>query len=149
MPDSASLSRAKKVLVSGMFTCVACKGGTVFVSEERGAGPLISWIDGKDDLSGASVADKVVGKGSAFLYAILGVAEVWAAVMSDPALKVLKRYGIAATCETVVPEIKSRSRTRRCPYEDATWDIDDPAEALAAIRKKRAELSRLPITKQD
>lgn len=143
MPDSTTLDRAKKILAVGNFSCVACKGETVFISEEHGIGSLLSWIDGKDDLAGAAVADKVIGKAAALLLVLLDVSQAHTPVLSERAFDVLKRHHIAVTYGKVVPYIKNRTGDGICPMEETVWDIDDPKEALEAIRQRRVELQRL------
>ena len=145
---TTSLVTARKLLRTGTCTCVACKGSIAYTSTERGVGSLISWIDGDTDLSGFSVADKVIGKGAAMLLVILGVKEAYAPVMSEPARATLAAHGIDAYYGSRVPAIRNRMNTGRCPMEEAVLGIDDPAEALAAIKKKRAELLRLPLERQ-
>lgn len=146
--DTASLAAARKLLETGTCTCVACKDGVAYTSAERGIGSLVNWIEGDTDLSGFSVADKVIGKGAAMLFVLLGVKEVYAPVMSEPARSVLQAHGITSHCASLVPSIRNRTDTGRCPMEEAVLDIEDPHEALEVIRKKREELSRLPLNKQ-
>lgn len=145
---TASLAAARKLLETGTCTCVACKDGIAYTSAERGVGPLINWVEGGTDLSGFSVADKVIGKGAAMLFVLLDVKEVYTPVMSEPARSVLQEHGIVSHCGSLVPSIRNRTGTGRCPMEEAVLDIDDPYEAFVAIKKKRAELSRLPLNKQ-
>lgn len=136
----AELKRAKSLLAEGGWTCVLCREGEILTSRERGVAPLLSWLDGGSDLSGFSAADKVVGKAAAFLYVLLGVKEVYAPVMSQPAWDTLEKQGIPPSCDTLAPAIRNRAGTGFCPMETAVREIDDPAEALAAIRAKRTEL---------
>ena len=92
------------------------------------------------DLTGFSAADRVVGRGAAFLYCLLGVREVSARVMSHPAAEVLQEHGIEAQADEFVDGIINRAGTGPCPFEAAVMDIQDPREALAAIRNKRKQL---------
>ena len=90
---------------------------------------------------GFSAADRVVGRGAAFLYRLLGVKAVYARVMSEPAVRVLEEGGIAALPDRVVPGIVNRTGDGPCPFEAAVLEIRDPQEALRAIREKMAALS--------
>ena len=86
--------RAAGLLAARGYTCVLCKGEKVYTSTARGVGPLIRWLDEKTDLNGFCAADKVVGKAAAALYVLLGVAAVYAPVMSGMAVQMLEEHGI-------------------------------------------------------
>ena len=64
-----------------------------------------------EDLKGFSAADKVVGKGAAFLYVMAGVKEVYASVMSEKAAALLSEYGIDGFCGQKVDRIRNRQGT--------------------------------------
>lgn len=133
---------AKKLLEKESYTCVLYDGKTTYTSTVRGVAPLLDWLTEGISFEGYCAADKVVGKAAAFLYALLDVKEVYAPVMSEPALKVLKKYGIGAVCDQVVTGIKNRQGTGPCPMEQATEKVSTKEEALVTIRKKREELQR-------
>lgn len=134
------LSEVKRLLREGDFTCVIVKGENVFTSKERGVKPLISLLDADSELSGALAADKVVGKAAAMLYLLLNIKKLYASVISELALDTLTGAGIEVSYETLVPMIRNRTNTGFCPMEQVTKDIDDPNEALNAIRKTIVEL---------
>ena len=135
-----NLKKALDLLNSGNYTCVACKEEVVYTTTQRGVAPLLNWLDSKTDLKDFSAADRVVGRGAAFLYCILGVKEVYALVMSRPAAEVLQSHGILADAGTFVEGIINRTGTGPCPFEAAVMDIQDTQEALNAIRMTRRKL---------
>ena len=136
------LEKAKALLQQGTFTCVLCKGEQVYTSSLRGVAPLMEhWRNGTR-LQGFSAADKVVGKATALLYCLLGVKAVYANVISDPALDVLRRAGIHVQYALLVDAIQNRTGDGFCPMETATRDINDPALAPAAIQKALDALRR-------
>lgn len=137
-----NLNRALNLLNSGDYTCVVCREDTVYTTTARGVAPLLSWLEEKTDLKGFSAADRVVGRGAAFLYCLLGVKEVYARVMSNPAAEVLRAYGIRAEAELFVNGIINRRGDGPCPFEAAVMDIQDAQEALTAIRAKRIQLQK-------
>ena len=102
--------------------------------------PLLNWLENGQDLKGWSAADRVVGRATAFLYCLLDVKEVYARVMSHPAAEVLKAGGITAEAGQLVDGIINRRGTGPCPFEAAVLDIQDPSEALNAIRRKMEQL---------
>ena len=135
-----NLKKALDLLNSGNYTCVACKEEVVYTTTQRGVAPLLNWLDSKTDLKDYSAADRVVGRGAAFLYCLLGVKEVYALVMSRPAAEVLQSHGILADAGTFVEGIINRTGTGPCPFEAAVMDIQDTQEALNAIRMTRRQL---------
>lgn len=137
-----NLLNARKLLTDGDYTCVACRGQTLYTTTHRGVAPLLNWLDTGTDLSGFSAADRVVGRGAAFLYCLLNVKAVHARVMSLPAADVLRAYGIEAYADTFVAGIINRAGTGPCPFEAAVMDIADAREALTAIRNKRIEMQK-------
>ena len=134
------LDKARSHLETGSYTCVISRGEETFFATDRGVKPLLNWLDEGLDMTGASAADKVVGRATAFLYCLLGVSQVYAAVMSRPAAQVLEENGIEAHWGKLVDGIINRRGTGPCPFEDAVMHITDSQEALAAIRNKMAQM---------
>lgn len=135
-----NLLKARQLLESGNYTCVVCKEETVYTTAHRGVAPLLEWLDNGTDLRGFSAADRVVGRGAAFLYCLLGVTEVHARVMSRPASAVLASHAIHASADTFVDGIINRAGTGPCPFEAAVLDIEDADTALTAIRDTRRKM---------
>lgn len=131
---SEKLKKAAELLHSGGYTCVFLKDGEADASFERGVKPLFERLDSGAKLAGAVAADKVVGKGAAYLYVLLGIKELYADVISLPASQVLERYGIYFECENTVEAIRNRANTGFCPIESATLDIDEPSDAYKKIK---------------
>lgn len=134
------LQTARELLENGEYTCVLCRDGRIHTATERGVKPLLNWLDSNLDLGQFSAADRVVGRATAFLYRLLGVTAVYARVMSRPAAEVLGAAGIHWEAGQLVDGIINRRGTGPCPFEAAVMDIHDPAEALAAIRKKMEQM---------
>lgn len=134
------VNQIKKTLSEGGYTCVIAKGEQILTTKHRGVKPLLDWLDEGADLSDAFAADKVVGKAAAYLYVLLGVRFVYAAVISKPALDVFARYDIEAEYDTLVDAIQNRTQTGFCPMERAVWTVEEP-EGVPELLKK--ELSRL------
>lgn len=134
------LERAVALLHEGDHSVVLVRGDDVRASDDRGVAPLVRWVDSGDDLSGFSAADRVVGRAAALLYVLLGVEAVCGGVMARGAVDVLSAHGIRASHGTLAERIVNRAGTGPCPMEVATAGIDDPSEALRAIKAKQAEL---------
>lgn len=145
---SSDLTKAIRLLETGTYTCVLCKGDSILLSTERGVRPLVEWLEAGKDVNGFVAADKVVGKAAAFLYILLGVKEVFAPVMSESAIYTLARYGIQPICNATTKRIINRAGMDLCPMEQAVLEIFDPKEALSAIRIRMSELPTLTFSHQ-
>jgi len=139
---NTNLLKARNLLESGNYTCVICKEDLVYTTKDRGVAPLLHWLESELDFTGFSAADRVVGRGAAFLYCLLGVREVYARIMSHPAAEVLRSHGIDAHADSFVDGIINRQGTGPCPFEAAVIGILDAQEALTAIQNKRIQLMK-------
>ena len=129
------MNAAKELLNQG-YTLAICLGETVYTSKERGVKTLLSFVEGKIDVSGFYCADRVVGKGATSLYVLLNVREVHACVISKCAKEVLTNNCIKISFDTEVDRIVSRDKTGYCPIEEAVININEPSLAYDAIKKK-------------
>lgn len=132
--------KALTILDARDLTCAVCRDEQIYTATERGVKPLLDWLDNGPDISGFCAADKVVGRGAAFLYCLLGVREVYAHIMSQPAAQVLQSHGIAFQAGKLVDGIINRRGTGPCPFEVAVMDIQEAPKALEAIRNKLAQM---------
>ncbi len=137
---SDNLAKSIALLKEGGYTCVVC-GDDTKTSTERGVKPLVRWYDDGHNLAGATAADRVVGKGAAFLYLLLGVSAVHALVISQPALDLLTLHGVAVSYDRLVPNIVNRTGDGICPFEELLLDISSPDIAYIAIKDKMRELN--------
>lgn len=132
---------AKEILISGGYTCVLTDGQTVYTSTERGVKPLVRFLESGQIPAGLSAADKVVGRATAYLYALLKVKEVYSQIISQPAVNVLQDSGIHVRYDKLVPNIINRKGDGICPFEAAVMELYDPDRAYTAIREKMAEMN--------
>lgn len=139
------LTKAIHILKEKQCTCVLCKNDMVYTCKQRGVKPLLDWMDSGLALKDFSAADKVVGKAAAFLYVLLGVKEIYADVISESAVAILKRYDVKVQYGELVEYIINRAGTGKCPMEDAVWDISVPDEAVAAVRTRLKDLTKIRI----
>ena len=134
------LQKARTILENGDYTCVLCKGDTVYTDKRSGISPVLDLISKGVDLNGFSVADKVVGRAAAMLFIQAGIKHVFAQVMSRPAVVMLNCYDITFSCNKITDNIINRARTGLCPMESAVKDIHEPEVAFAAIKLKMHEM---------
>ncbi len=122
------------------LTCIVQKDDRILTSRLRGIRPLLDWIGQGENLHGSCAADRIVGKAAAMLYVLMGVKGVFAEVISESGLAVLKKHGIYAEYATLTSNIKSRDGNGLCPMEQNVLTIDEPFAAYIALTKKAEQL---------
>lgn len=122
-------------------SCVVAHGGDVRCYWRRGVADLYDLLLREPGfLSGARVADKVVGRGAAALMVAGGVAELYADTLSRPAAELLAAHGVRYDCGQMVSGIRNRAGTGRCPVEtlcEPLTDIGAMVEAIGAFLSAR------------
>lgn len=110
--------------------------GELRTFSRRGVADLFNLVaDEPDFLRGASVADRVIGRGAALLLVKGGAREVYAQVISSGALEVLRSVGIETSFDKEVPNIINRTGTDICPVEKLTASTSSPDEAYERIKQ--------------
>lgn len=138
----SNLEYVKSALRTDGTTLALYDGKRLITSSKRGVAPLIELLDSKEDISSFSAADKVIGRGAAFLYVLLGIKEIHTDVISKSALELLTRYGTFVAYEHLVPHIINRAGDGICPIESAVMPVTEPSEALIIIKEKLKNLSK-------
>ncbi len=129
-----NLEKAKNNLGEHKISIVS--SNLSLTSDLRGVMPIIDFINKGYDLSGASVADLVVGKAAAMLFIKAGIKDVDTIIISKPALKVLEEHHITVKYEKLVDNIINRDKTGLCPFESLVLDVDDVLIAYKLIVEK-------------
>ena len=142
MEMTRDLERARNELENGRYTCILCKGDEMYFSNDHGVKPLLVWIRESRIRDGFAAADQIVGKAAALLYIKIGVAGLYAKVISEQAMPILKGYGIPFVYEHAVPFIMNRKGDDMCPMEKTVVGITDPESAVTALTEKVKEMSR-------
>ena len=119
----------------GLTLVVKSGDGTIHRFTQRGVKDLLTLVTTVPEvLHSAIIADKAVGKAAAACMVQGGVKQVWADVMSEPAMTLLRAYGVEAECGTLVDHIINRAGTDWCPMERLSREIDDPATIIQKIQ---------------
>lgn len=119
----------------GLTLVVKCGDGTIHRFTQRGVKDLLTLVTTAPEvLHGAIIADKAVGKAAAACMVQGGAKQVWADVMSEPAMTLLRAYRVEAECGTLVDHIINRAGTDWCPMERLSREIDDPAIIIQKIQ---------------
>ena len=127
------LQLARKKLHDGEYTCVVLTNDEQYTSLERGVKPLLEFLNSGKSFRDAVAADKTVGAGAAHLYVLLKVKSLWANVISESALQILKNNDIEIYYGELVPHIINRKGNGVCPIETAVKDAKTSNEAYKMI----------------
>lgn len=115
-------------------SCVIGKGENVCMCRQRGVKDLYDLLQGSSGiLSGALVADKVIGKGAAALMILGGITAVYGDVISEGAYKLLRDADVPVSYGEITPNIINRAGTGICPVEALCKDCDTAAACLPKI----------------
>lgn len=121
-------------LHSERCSCVIVRGDSVTVCHGRGVSDLYRiYTTQPESLSGAFVADKVIGKGAAALMIAGGVAGVYTDLISDPALELFRSVGIEPEFARCVPNIINRNGDGICPVETLCRDCVSASACIPLI----------------
>ena len=124
-------------------SCIIYNNGTTRTFHERGVKDLHRLLTHEPEiLSGAALADKVVGKGAAALMIAGGIAWVYADVISHAAMVLFEQSAIDVEYGDIVPNIINRAGTDICPVEKLCSDCKSAAECLPLIDKFIKETSQ-------
>ena len=118
----------------GVLGVVRSVTGDTRIFKRRGVIDLYTLLAHEPDfMRGATMADKVIGRGAALLLVKGGVAEVYARLVSSSAIEVLRASDVTVTFDKEVEHIINRDATDICPVEKLTSSISDPDEACLLI----------------
>lgn len=126
---------ARSALEEGPWNLVIVKDGLVlFRSEEHGVAPFFRAVRSMGTgLHNAAAADRIVGSAVAMLCLHAGIASVYAAVASRPALDLLLQQGVSVTSGEVVPHISNHDGTDLCPFELLAGTAGSPAQLFRVL----------------
>lgn len=122
------------LLHSGGYSCVIANGEKIRTFTQRGVADLYDLLNQEPEfLKGASIADKVVGKGAAALMILGGISELHTDIISTKALDLLKESDVKVEFEQEVPFIWNRDHTGFCPVETLCSEVKSVEEMLPLI----------------
>ncbi len=138
------LEEAKRILKDENRSLVIVKEGmTIFRADSSGIEGLLQAIEKLGEkLSGASVADKIVGKAAALLLAYSHVTNVYAATLSLKGLNTLRKNNISIEYDLLVPEILDKEGKDICPFERFTSKIESPNRAFEELKRYMKALKK-------
>ncbi len=131
------INKLKNILSENNYSIVIqSEMGEILTFNDRGVKTLIKIIDNNPSfLKNAILADKVIGKAAALLMVFGGVKEVFALVISTPALMVLEKNNITVSFDLLTERIKNRKGDGLCPMESLCLNIDNPETAYEKLKE--------------
>ena len=119
----------------GLTLVVRSTDGETHRFVQRGVKDLLALVTTRPEvLNGALIADKAVGKAAAACMVVGGAKQVFADVMSEPALALLHAHGITAGYGQLVDHIINRDGTGWCPMEQLSRDEVDPKAIVNKVQ---------------
>lgn len=123
------------LLHAGGYSCVIANGDNIRTFTQRGVADLYDLLTQEPEfLKGASIADKVVGKGAAALMILGGVKELYTDVVSTNAMDLFKTSDMKVDFAQEVPFILNRDHTGWCPVETMCNEEKSAEKILPLIR---------------
>jgi len=99
------LEKAMTAVKNEGCTCALTLGNVIFKSKDKSVQPLLDWMNSGNNYMGYMLADKIVGKAAAFIMIAMGIREIYAQVISEPAKALLEKEHVVVNADLVVPEI--------------------------------------------
>lgn len=140
----SKMEEAKKMIQDGKAECVLIKNDSIY-GQERGHGVsplLVMYDEHKEAMLNATLVDKVIGRAAAAIAICGKVKHVHGELMSEDAVEFLNNNGITTSHTSLVHRILNRKRDGLCPLEQSVEGIDNPANALVALRKRIESLQK-------
>jgi hypothetical protein len=136
------LEIAKSELYEENLTLAIVKNGELLYSTKshRISGFLDAIDKCGENLQGASLADRVVGKAVALLCVHAKIKEAYAAVLSRKAQAIFKQNKIAIHWNELVDNVLDATKTGMCPFEKAAAEISEPEKAYKTFKGLRENL---------
>lgn len=142
MKKENAIQSAKNLIGQGKATCVIVKQGKIInIESGRGVKPIIAMYE-QGILTDAVVVDKIIGKAAAMILVLGGAKACYGLTMSRAAVEYLKAHGVHAEYDVLTEHIINRKGDGICPMEQTVAELDDPQEALVALKAKIQELAQ-------
>ncbi len=131
--DKDILAAVSLLKERGLTFAAVKDGDELFLSHDRGIGPAFEFYSLGAAAGDASVADTIVGKGAAVLFAAASCRAVHGCVMTVEAVKLLADAGIAVSYDEITEKIMNRQGTGSCPVETLAAAGGDAGQIIRDI----------------
>ena len=130
------MKQLRHILHTTNCSCVIANGDKIKSFHQRGIKDLYELLhSNRSLLEGATIADKVIGKGAAALMIAGGVTMVYADVISEPAMELFKQFSIKVEYDKKVANIINRRGDGICPVEERCAECNTIEKCLVKIEE--------------
>ena len=130
------LKQLRHILHTTNCSCVIANGDKIESFYQRGIKDLYELLNSNRSLlEGATIADKVIGKGAAALMIAGEVTMVYADIISEPAMELFKQFSIKVEYDKKVANIINRRGDGICPVEERCAECNTIEECLVKIEE--------------
>lgn len=137
------MEKLVQLLHKEQCSCVILSKGKLYKGYNRGVADLYRLLHEEPELlSGAWIADKVVGKAAAALMIKGGVEYVHADTISTHALELFGETDIQVVYDRLTEHIINRDGTGWCPLERRCFGLKSPVECLTEIEAFMSEIKK-------
>ena len=133
--EKKSYERLVTEIKDGKSNCIIVKGDEILKFILPGVKTLMTILkENPGVLKDSIVFDKVVGKGAAALMILGEVSEIYADIISENAINLLKTTDIKFRYNKKVPYIENKNKTGLCPIENLSLTSNEPTEIYKKIQ---------------
>lgn len=133
----------KRLGEEGLTLSIVKDGQVLFETASHGISGLLRAIQELGErLSGASVADKIVGKAIALLCLYARIEGVYGSVMSGEAKKLFEENKVHAEWEELIGNVLDSCKSATCPFDRLAAGITDPEEAYKKLKALQDSLKQ-------
>lgn len=125
-----------EILDNGGYSCVIASGDDIKTFTQRGVDDLYYLVHSEPNfLRGATLADKIIGKGAAALIVKGGVSKIYTHIISQGAYDLFTSEGVEFSYGEIVPHIINRTQTGWCPVEQLCREEHEVDAILARLEE--------------
>ncbi len=134
----ADLTLARETLENEECSIVVVKNKKVLLFKKgHGLKPIFETFEEiGPEIKDSVVADRILGKASAFLFRYAGVKSVYTPQATKGAVAVLIVGGIPSQVEKLIPFIKNNTGDNKCPFEKILEGVESPKKAFELLKTR-------------
>jgi hypothetical protein len=131
----------KRLSKDGLTLSIVKDGEVIFETISHGVSGFLEAVEKfGDELEGASVADRIVGRAVALLCVYVKLRAVYAIVLSRNAEELLEESMVHHEWKRLVENILDANKTELCPFERLAMEISSPKGAYKRLKALQTSL---------
>jgi hypothetical protein len=131
----------KRLSENGLTLSIVKDGKIIFETVSHGVSGFLEAIEKlRDELKGASAADRIVGKAIALLCVYVKIKAIYAKILSENAKKVLEENMVYHEWASMVGHILDTNKTELCPFERLAAEISSSRDAYERLKALQISL---------